>query len=68
MGMHKSASTGTGMNMAFGSGGAGMSGSQSTNSSLGGGIGPVPKADPFADLGQSAGWALAGPLLPSFAF
>ncbi|XP_076440781.1 cyclin-G-associated kinase-like [Babylonia areolata] len=50
-GMHKSASTGSGMNMAFGSAmGTGMSGSQST-SNFGTGIGPIPKADPFADLG-----------------
>ena len=56
MGMHKSASTGSGMNMAFaarGTGaGMGMSSSQSTSSSLGDSIGPIPKADPFADLGR----------------
>ncbi|KAK7100826.1 cyclin-G-associated kinase-like [Littorina saxatilis] len=51
MGMHKSASTGSAMNMAFSAGGPGMSSSQSTSSSLGTGTGPVPKADPFADLG-----------------
>ncbi|KAL8622464.1 hypothetical protein ACOMHN_034129 [Nucella lapillus] len=50
-GMHKSASTGSGMNMAFGSAvGSGLSGSHST-SNFGTGIGPIPKADPFAELG-----------------
>ncbi|KAK7502233.1 hypothetical protein BaRGS_00006597 [Batillaria attramentaria] len=50
MGMHKSASTGSGMS-AYGSGssGLGMSSSQSQNTL--GNIGPVPKVDPFADLG-----------------
>lgn len=46
MGMHKSASTGSGMNNAFGAPvGTGLSSSQSTSS-----FGPVPKADPFAEL------------------
>lgn len=57
MGMHKSASTGSGMNMGLDSSllspaGRGMTSSQSQSSSLAG-LGPVPKSDPFAELSQS---------------
>lgn len=56
-GMHKSASTGSSMNFSsmldsFG----GRSSPQPGMMGKGGGLGPVPKADPFADLGKHNRW------------